>query len=129
MIPMIAGTIKRKERDIVASGDRWMRLESWTYSLWNGYCMARAHCIESILSMYYALGYHLHSQPCPNTVAMHSNNLGTSLCRLQNLWRRRRKKLGTKYSIPKPASDAEPILVVHEVMLKMIFLELTVMQW
>ena len=53
----------------------------------------------------------------------------TVLSRLQHLRHRRRRKLCAEYSIPKPARNSKAVLVVHEVVLEVVFLELAVVEW
>lgn len=49
--------------------------------------------------------------------------------RLQNLGLRRRWKLRAKYPIPEATRDAEAVLIIHEVVLKMVLLEFLVERW
>ena len=69
------------------------------------------------------------SMHLPERRAMPSIHYCTTLIRLQHLRRRWWRQLGTKYSIPESARNAKAVLVVHEVMLKVIFLQLPIVRW
>lgn len=51
-----------------------------------------------------------------------------TLCRLENLWRGRWGELCAKDLVPEPAGNTESVLVVHEVVLKVVLLQLTVVR-